>query len=123
MSVILISSKGNPEVFDDADAPLRLNMGWTSIEDYNEAQRLKKEAAYQAWLVNPDTVPERFEMLRTARDARLKATDYMLMPDYPISAAMLNAVKAYRASLRDLPAMQGAPWDGGGSLTPWPELP
>ncbi|MDY0204729.1 MAG: phage tail assembly chaperone [Desulfovibrio desulfuricans] len=32
-------------------------------------------------------------------------------------------IKAYRQFLRDLPAQEGAPWDGGGELTPWPELP
>ena len=45
------------------------------------------------------------------------------LPDYPISADALSAVKAYRQTLRDLPGQEGAPWDGGGELTPWPELP
>jgi hypothetical protein len=32
-------------------------------------------------------------------------------------------IKAYRQFLRDLPAQEGAPFDGGGELTPWPHMP
>ena len=56
------------------------------------------------------------------RDNRLGATDYLLMPDYPITAEKRAQVEAYRQALRDLPAQEGAPWDGGGELTPWPTL-
>lgn len=34
-----------------------------------------------------------------------------------------TAVQAYRQALRDIPAQEGAPWDGGGKETPWPDLP
>lgn len=71
--------------------------------------------------VRPES--ERFEMLRSARDAKLTATDYLVMPDYPIEAEKLEAVKVYRQALRDLPSQDGAPWDGGGEGTPWPILP
>lgn len=64
-----------------------------------------------------------FTALRAARDARLADTDKMLLPDYPISADALAQVKTYRAALRDLPDQPGAPWDGGGEATTWPELP
>ena len=64
-----------------------------------------------------------FTNLRTERDRRLAATDYLLMPDYPISDDQRAVVQVYRQSLRDLPAQSGAPWDGGGEATPWPELP
>ena len=69
------------------------------------------------------TAEHLFVALRAARDARLMATDKCLLPDYPISADALEQVKAYRTALRDLPDQPGAPWDGGGELTPWPELP
>ena len=46
-----------------------------------------------------------------------------LLPDYPISADALVQAKAYRTALRDLPDQPGAPWDGGGELTPWPIKP
>lgn len=64
-----------------------------------------------------------FLQLRAKRDERLTATDKYLLPDYPISADDLTAIKAYRQALRDLPDQPGAPWDGGGDKTPWPELP
>ena len=69
----------------------------------------------------PSTVV--FGYLRTERDRRLAATDFLLMPDYPISDDQRAVVQAYRQALRDLPAQSGAPWDGGGEATPWPELP
>ena len=64
-----------------------------------------------------------FEALRAARDVRLAATDKFLLADYPISESDLALVKTYRAALRALPEQSGAPWDGGGIETPWPELP
>lgn len=66
------------------------------------------------------TEEELFSSLRIERDRRLAATDYLVMPDYPISEGSLMAVKAYRQALRDLPAQDGAPWDGGGEKTPYP---
>ena len=69
------------------------------------------------------TEAELFQQLRAERDRRLAATDYLLMPDYPISDDQRAVVQAYRQALRDLPAQSGAPWDGGGEDTPWPELP
>lgn len=69
------------------------------------------------------TEAELFQQLRTERDRRLAATDFLLMPDYPISNDQRAVVQAYRQALRDLPAQSGAPWDGGGEATPWPELP
>ena len=66
---------------------------------------------------------ELFLQLRRSRNARLASSDYLLLSDYPLPAESRNAVLAYRQALRDLPAMSGAPWDGGGEATPWPELP
>lgn len=61
---------------------------------------------------------EAFAALRVERDKRLAKTDYMVMPDYPIDANKLDAVKAYRQALRDLPQQGGAPWVDG--EIPWP---
>lgn len=65
----------------------------------------------------------RFARLRAERDRRIVSTDYLLMTDYPLSDEARAAVSAYRQALRDLPAQDGAPWDGGGALTPWPMMP
>lgn len=68
------------------------------------------------------TEDELFKMLRDVRDQKLKATDFYLSADYPIEADKLEKVKVYRQALRDITALDGAPWDGGGSLTPFPVL-
>ena len=69
------------------------------------------------------TAEQLYASLRTARDLRLAATDKCLLIDYPISEDKLALVKAYRVALRALPEQPGAPWDGGGEATPWPNAP
>ncbi|GAB2902408.1 hypothetical protein GCM10027202_33670 [Microvirgula curvata] len=46
---------------------------------------------------------------RARRDALITATDYLLMPDYPIGAGQLAEVRTYRQALRDLPLQPGFP--------------
>ena len=55
---------------------------------------------------------------RARRDALITAIDYLLMPDYPISAAQLADVRAYRQALRDVPLQQGFP-----QTIDWPTSP
>ena len=69
------------------------------------------------------TKDELFSTLRMERGALLLSMDYLLMSDYPLSEKARAAVVAYRQALRDLPAQEGAPWDGGGPNTPWPTKP
>ena len=66
------------------------------------------------------TVTELFASLRAERDRRIAATDYLVMPDYPLTEEAKATVSTYRQALRDLPQQAGAPWDGGGDLTSWP---
>ena len=54
---------------------------------------------------------------RADRDARIAATDYMLMRDYPVDDKLLADVKAYRQALRDVPSQSGFPRN-----IEWPEL-
>lgn len=63
-----------------------------------------------------------FKSLRTERDKRIQETDYMFLNDYPLSDDDRNTLTKYRQDLRDLPNQEDAPWDGGGTLTPWPTL-
>lgn len=42
--------------------------------------------------------------IRRQRNELLKETDYLIMPDYPITKEKQEEIKAYRQSLRDLPA-------------------
>ena len=55
---------------------------------------------------------------RTRRDALITVTDYLLMPDYPISAEQLAEVRTYRQALRDVPLQAGFP-----QTIDWPALP
>lgn len=85
--------------------------------------RDEAEAVEAARLAEYNSEPARFERLRTARDQKIAATDYLLMPDYPLDDAAKEEIRAYRQSLRDVPELNGAPWDGGGEDTPWPQKP
>ena len=75
----------------------------------------------------PAALPEkvREQKIRRERDRRLNASDYLLMPDYPLSDIDRRAVMNYRRQLRDLPARKGFPWSGDkhDPAIPWPELP
>ena len=103
------SPSGNPEVWEERP------IGHFTAEEWL--------TSHKTFTLLPPTTDQLFAALRAARDARLADTDKMLLPDYPISADSLALVKIYRNALRDIPAQPGAPWDGGGELTPWPELP
>lgn len=86
-----------------------------------EKEAVLKRKAEQEALYNSEE--SRFARLREARDHRLADTDYLLTADYPIDEETKAVVTEYRQALRDLPSQEGAPWDGGGEETPWPELP
>lgn len=90
-----------------------------------EKARLEQAAteAEAARLAEFNSEGSRFERLRSERDQRLAATDYLLMPDYPLSDDQRIILQVYRQALRDLPSQEGAPWDGGGEATPWPVMP
>ena len=64
------------------------------------------------------TPEEKATAIQQQRDALLSATDYMMMPDYPISDANRDALKAYRQALRDVPEQPGFPDE-----VAWPEKP
>lgn len=78
------------------------------------------------------TTEELFAQLRSYREVKLREYDekisqldrqIRLNPDYaayPIERAEWDA---YAVALCNLPAQEGAPWDGGGSETPWPQKP
>ena len=48
--------------------------------------------------------------LRAKRDTELNATDFYLMPDYPISGSDLTLIQKYRQELRDLPQQEDFPY-------------
>lgn len=66
----------------------------------------------------PPTDEELAEQLRAERNFKLAETDKYLMPDFPIDADKLDAVKAYRQALRDITKQKGFPHD-----VEWPMNP
>ena len=64
---------------------------------------------YEAVPVPEPTEQELASSVRSQRDAKLSATDYLVVPDYPISPEDLEAVKVYRKALRDIPEQSGFP--------------
>ncbi len=80
----------------------------------------------------PPSAPELFSRLRSERDVRISTVLWMrerhademkLGKETSLTPEQYTALLTYIQVLRDLPARPGAPWDGGGELTPWPELP
>ena len=75
----------------------------------NNAMLVDQGDYYEAVPVPEPTVQELASSVRSQRDAKLSATDYLVIPDYPISPEDLEAVKVYRQALRDIPEQSGFP--------------
>ncbi|WP_303327778.1 tail fiber assembly protein, partial [Bilophila wadsworthia] len=93
---------------------------WADVDAYAKAHpdMVTEEHAY----VPPvPTVEELAARVRTERDRRITATDYLVMPDYPLDTDKLEEIKVYRQALRDLPQQPGFPWGGPDDpACPWP---
>lgn len=83
------------------------------------------EADYQlalseAWQgeVTVEEVADTTDEIRARRDRLLAATDWAVLPDSPLDAQSLEAVKTYRQALRDVPQQEHFP----GAIT-WPRMP
>lgn len=116
-------------VWNEKDAPKKIAEGFLTEEQFKEITAAKAAEEHQKWLTSPDTVEERFRMLRSARDAKLSAYDVKvaqltrMVREGEDMEATLTAWDAYATALCELPEQAGAPWDGGGELTPWPTEP
>lgn len=75
----------------------------------NNAMIVDQGDYYEAVPVPEPTEQELASMVRSQRDAKLSDTDYLVVPDYPISPEDLEAVKAYRQALRDITEQSGFP--------------
>lgn len=93
---------------------------WESVQEYATAhpECVTEEPPYVP------TTEELAASLRTERDRRITATDYLVMPDYPLDTDKLEEIKAYRQALRDIPQQSGFPWNGPDDpACPWPVIP
>ena len=111
------SPDGNCEVWDEQPE------GYIPYEEWQAKLQAEQQAKEAEELAIYENLLNRALRLREARNQRLGATDYLMMPDYPLTEEFKKALIAYRQALRDLPAQEGAPWDGGGEDTPWPKYP
>lgn len=64
------------------------------------------------------SISELADFARERRDVLLRQTDFLVIPDYPIEPADLEAVRTYRQALRNLPQQAGFPSD-----IQWPDFP
>ena len=90
-----------------------VSMPYTTETDY-------QMALSEAWQgeVTVEEVPETADEIRARRDRLLAATDWAVLPDSPLDAQSLEAVKTYRQALRDVPQQEHF----RGAIT-WPRMP
>ena len=87
---------------------LAYQLGWqdntvaisdTEVSELNGWTYLKGHAPKKS---EEEKLNELATTIRTKRNSLLAETDYLLMPDYPISQECLEKVKEYRQELRDI---------------------
>lgn len=71
--------------------------GWTYLKGY--APKKTEE----------EKLNELATTIRSKRNSLLAETDYLLMPDYPISEEYLSRIKEYRQELRDITKQENFP--------------
>ena len=83
-------------------------------------------------LPEPPSDDELFSRLRIERDTRINSVLWMrerhsdeleLGKETTLTPEQHTVLLTYIQALRDITEQPGAPWDGGGELTPWPEKP
>ena len=89
-----------------------VSMPYTTETDY-------QMALSEAWQgeVTVEEVPETADEIRARRDRLLAATDWAVLPDSPLDAQSLEAVKTYRQALRDVPQQERFT-----SAITWPQM-
>lgn len=68
------------------------------------------------------TEEEIAEQVRAKRDSLIAKTDFLVMPDYPLTDEEREAVQTYRQALRDIPQQEGFPTEVLWPEVEWPEV-
>jgi len=84
----------------------------------NEIENQNGVRRFQIVAVPEPTDDEVAAQVRGERDAKIAATDFLAMSDYPLSEEDRAVVTAYRQALRDVPTQEGFPRE-----VVWPEIP
>lgn len=129
-TVDMISPSGNPEVIAIGDVEKKKEEGYILRDAAYFAKRKEEaEKEYQERLKDPAFNEERFESLRSLRDLKLSVYDKKINQYGRLQRLgedvedQITLWDEYAQALCKLPDQPGAPWDGGGPLTPWPEMP
>ena len=87
-----------------------------------EREKARRDAQAGKEVAEARTPQRLAESVRRERNARIAATDYLMLPDSPLTEEGRAAWRQYRAALRDMTQLDGFPWDGPESA-PWPVRP
>lgn len=90
---------------------------WAEVHAYAKAHP-ECVTEEQPYVPPVPTTEELAASIRSERDRRIAATDYLLMVDYPLPEEDLVSIKEYRQALRDVPNQPLFPVD-----IEWPDLP
>lgn len=127
-------SKANDEIMSD-DYTVWLAPFVNLWEEEKQSQENAQAEAEAEALSLYNSIEARAERVRTERDARITASDWVisrhaeqvaLNTETTLSDEEYAAWLAYRQELRDLPDVEGFPWSGGGvddEDCPWPVEP
>lgn len=133
-TVDLYNPSGNCAVYNVNDMERLLAEGYKTREQWAEIQRPIQEQKYKEWMASEEGQKQLLSTLKFTRDSKLSQYDIaknqldrqIALADSaskPALQALLNEWYEYAEALCALPDQEGAPWDGGGELTPWPEQP
>lgn len=127
-----INQTGHMEFVDDLNVPLDQASFHEDIlpfiQLFAQAQTNRFEKMISDWeneVAEFNSDSAKMERLKNKRNAILKATDYLVLPDVAaeIGPQILSIIYKYRKLIRNIADQKGAPWDGGGEKTPWPQPP
>lgn len=113
--------EANPACTIPADAvAITVEAHQTLMAAQSQGKLIQADSSGLPVAVDPPapTTAQLAAQVRAKRDTLISATDYLVMPDYPISADDLAQLKTYRAALRNVPEQSGFP----ASVT-WPTYP
>ena len=84
-----------------------------------EREKARRDAQAGKEAAEARTLARLAEAVRRERNARIAATDYLMLPDAALTEEGRAAWQEYRAVLRDMTQAEGFPWEGPESA-PWP---